>query len=481
MAARSLAQVYGTDDAVLAAQRARYEQARQQFVERFGPGPVTFFRTPGRINLIGEHTDYNGGFVLPVALDKDVLFAARLRDDATVRVGNVEAGFEPFSFVLSSDVPAAPQGDWSNYFRGAGQEISRKFADRASVKGMDVLVSATAPLGISRGSGLSSSTALTVSTALALVALNGIAVERASLAHLCSEAEWYVGTRGGMMDQFSVLLCQRDHALFLDCRPAPDGVYTYGHVPLPGSVQVVLLDSGVRHENAHGEFNQRVAECKIGVKLLQRDYQAVTQLRDVTLDTLELGEADFWAMIEDTLPVRASAAELVERGVEADWLEALIADHGLAPDVSFVVYQRCRHVIAENERVLAGVTALRAGQVETFGLLMDAAHASMSGDYGASCTEVDTLVSLTRQQPSVLGARITGAGWGGGVVALVRRDSDASWTERVRTAYRASTGLDCQILVCRPGIGAGQVTTNRHRQTQTLSPAAHTCACAQCR
>jgi galactokinase len=215
----------------------------------------------------------------------------------------------------------------------------------------------------------------------------------------------------------------------------------------------------VRHENAHGEFNQRVAECKIGVKLLQRTRCAaeIAQLRDVTLDALGLGETDFWELIEETLPVRASAAELVRRGVDADWLDALIADHRLAPDASFVVYQRCRHVIAENERVLAGVTALRAGQVETFGLLMDAAHASMSGDYGASCTEVDTLVSLTRQQPGVLGARITGAGWGGGVVALVRRDVDPSWAERVRAAYRASTGLDCQILICRPGTGAGKV------------------------
>jgi galactokinase len=114
-------------------------------------------------------------------------------------------------------------------------------------------------------------------------------------------------------------------------------------------------------------------------------------------------------------------------------------------------------VITENERVLAGITALRAGQVETFGLLMDAAHASMSGDYGASCAEVDALVALARGQPGVLGARITGAGWGGGVVALVRRDADPGWMARVRAAYRAETGIDCQVLACRPGVGAGQV------------------------
>jgi galactokinase len=118
---------------------------------------------------------------------------------------------------------------------------------------------------------------------------------------------------------------------------------------------------------------------------------------------------------------------------------------------------RCRHVITENERVLAGVTALRAGQIETFGLLMDAAHASMSGDYDASCLEVDTLVSLTRQEPAILGARITGAGWGGGVVALARRDAGTAWVERVRATYHSSTGRNTRILICRPGSGAGEV------------------------
>ena len=456
MSVHSLVDIYGEQASVLDAQQTRYEEARQQFVERYGPGPITFFRTPGRINLIGEHTDYNGGFVMPVALDRDVLFAVRLREDTTVCVANSEPGFQPLSFALSGEIAPGPRGDWRNYFQGAGQELCRRFGDR-EINGMDVLVSGAAPFGVPRGAGLSSSTALTVNAALALVVLNGIEIERSDLAHLCSEAEWYVGTRGGMMDQFSALLCRRDHALFLDCRPSPDGVYSLDHVPLPVSVQVVLLNSRVHHENARGAFNQRVAECKIGVNLLQHIFPRVVQLRDVTPDGLDLAGSDFWALIEETLPVEVSVSDLVARGIEMQWLDALIVDHGLASEPSFAVLQRCRHVITENERVLAGVTALRAGQVETFGLLMDAAHASMSGDYGASCTEVDTLVSLTRQQPGVLGARITGAGWGGGVVAMVRRDSDPSWTARVREAYRASTGLACQVLVCRPGSGAGVV------------------------
>lgn len=438
------------------AQFERYKNLQEAFVDRCGPGPARFFRTPGRINLIGEHTDYNGGFVMPVALDRDVLLCVRARDDTAVRVSNVEPAFVPFSFELSSDIPCGPQGDWGNYFQGAGQEICRRFGGRQAVKGMDVVVSGHGPFGIPRGAGLSSSTALTVSAALALVTLNEIDIDRADLAHLCSEAEWYVGTRGGVMDQFSTLLCRRDHALFLDCRPA-EGTYQFDHVPIPDSVQVVLLNSGVHHENARGAFNQRVAECKIGVQLLQRTYPNVEQLRDVTPSALSLSESDFWAMLQQELPTQADGDELVRRGIDGAWLQHLVADHRLEPGAPFSILPRCRHVIAENERVLAGVTALRAGQVETFGLLMDAAHTSMSGDYAASCHEVDTLVSIVRQQPGVLGARLTGAGWGGGVVALVQRTSGAQWAFSVQATYRASTGLDCTTLVCQPGSGASEV------------------------
>lgn len=304
---------------------------------------------------------------------------------------------------------------------------------------------------------MSSSTALTVTVALALVTLNEIDIDRPALAHLCSEAEWYVGTRGGMMDQFSALLGRRDHALFLDCRPSPEGVYALEHVPVPGDVQIVLLTSGVHHENVRGQFNQRVAECKIGVRLLQRTYPRITHLRDVTPDALRMSEPEFWAMLRETLPAKATAAELVRRGLDAHWLQELIADHHLEPGASFQVLPRCRHVITENGRVLAGIAALRAGQVEKFGALMDAAHASMSADYGASCPEVDTLVEVTRRLPGVLGARITGAGWGGSVVALVESGRGGAWIDAVRAAYGQATGLECDVFVCRPGDGAGQV------------------------
>jgi galactokinase len=413
-------------------------------------------RTPGRINLIGEHTDYNGGFVLPVALDRDVALAVHPREDTLVRAANVETEYAPFEFNLAHDVPSAPRGDWSNYFRGAAQEICRQYGSARDLRGLDVLVSAADPFGVPRGSGLSSSTALTVAVALALITRNGLEVDRAGLAHLCSEAEWYVGTRGGMMDQFAALLSRAGTCLFLDCRPKPDGTYGYWHVPIPGGTQVVLVTSGVHHENTRGEFNQRVAECKVGVRLLQAHYSCIQMLRDVTPEALGLSEAQFWPAIEDCLPERATAGELAGMGVDRAWLDELIADHNLGAGRDFCVLPRCRHVITENTRVLQGVAALKAGQVGRFGELMNAAHTSMSADYGASCPEVDRLAKWVRGQAGVHGARITGAGWGGGVVALARQGT-VRWTEAVQTAYRSDTGLECAVYVCRPGDGAGLV------------------------
>jgi galactokinase len=370
----------------------------------------------------------------------------------------VEAGFPPTSFALSSDILPAPRGDWSNYFQGAGQEICRQYGARLEVKGMDILISGALPFGVPRGAGLSSSTALTVAVALALVERNEIDVDRAALAHLCSEAEWYVGTRGGMMDQFSALLSRRDYALYLDCRPLPDGSYTYDHVPIPPGIQIVLLNSGVQHENVRGHFNQRVAECKVGVHLLQARFPSVAQLRDVTPQALDLSESAFWKTLEEMLPARAASSELVALGLDEDWLRALIVDHRLDAGAAFDVLPRCRHVIAENGRVVDGVAALRAGQVERFGALMNEAHTSMSVDYGASCPEVDALAERVRTQKGVLGARITGAGWGGGVVALVRHGLVETWINDVRASYQDATGLACTAYVCHPGDGAGRVS-----------------------
>nr|HID13614.1 hypothetical protein [Anaerolineae bacterium] len=220
----ALERIYGE---AAEAQQARYSAALTTFTRIYGPGPVHVFRAPGRVNLIGEHTDYNHGFVLPVALDRDVLLLARPRPDEVVRLHNVEPAFPPHTFTIGPTIPAASRGDWSNYIRGAAQMVARHAPPAppvyggASVRGMDALVAGAPPHGVPRGAGVSSSSALLVVAALALAHLNNWRPDPVSFARLCSEAEWYVGTRGGIMDQFIAMLARPGHALFLDCRPQP--------------------------------------------------------------------------------------------------------------------------------------------------------------------------------------------------------------------------------------------------------------------
>ncbi len=188
------------------AQQGRYTAALATFGRTYGPGPIHVFRAPGRVNLIGEHTDYNDGFVLPVALDRDVLLLARPRPDRRVHLHNAEPDFAPHPFTVGPVIPPAPRGDWSNYVRGAAQMVAQQVG--SPVRGMDALVVGAPPYGTPRGAGVSSSSALTVVAALTLAHLNGWHPDPVPFARMCSEAEWYVGTRGGIMDQFAALLAR---------------------------------------------------------------------------------------------------------------------------------------------------------------------------------------------------------------------------------------------------------------------------------
>ncbi len=436
---------YGDDPQVLREQSSRYRRGLEAFLARYGPGEVIVYRAPGRVNLIGEHTDYNHGYVLPVALDRDVLVYARPRSDQVVSLANTESQFGQRSFVIAADIPPQPVGDWANYAQGAAQFLEREWGP--GLRGFDALVDGSSPYGIPRGAGLSSSSALTVAMAVALIELNGIPLEKAALADACSRAEWYVGTRGGIMDQFISLLARRGHALFLDCRPAADGSgYAVKQVPIPPNYAVVVADSGVRHENTGPLFNRRVIEGRIGVRLLQRRYPGITHLRDV--DHLP------WDEIEPLLPEVIHNAELRQAGVEPETL----LDSGVGPQTdTFLVRKRCRHVISENNRVLRGVAALNSGDVTTFGRLMKEAHISARDDYEISTPEIETLVALANAAPGAVGARLTGAGWGGCIVSLVRQDCTDAFAETVRRGYRQRTGLEAQVFVCRSCAGAGQV------------------------
>jgi galactokinase len=305
--------------------------------------------------------------------------------------------------------------------------------------GFDGLVVSAAPFGVPRGAGLSSSSALTVVVAVALAHFNAI-TEPQVMARLCSEAEWYVGTRGGIMDQFIALLAQRDHALFLDCRPGADGRYRVESVVLPQGYHLLVVNSGVRHQNTAGGYNCRVAECRAGVALLRPRYGAMTHLRDV--------QDVPWAELEPQLPEETTIAALAARGITLSDIP------GLRPDTPLKVRARCRHVWTENRRVLAAVAAMRAGDVAILGRLLDEAHASARDDYEISCPELEVLVGAAREVEGVTGARLTGAGWGGCIVALVAADAVPTFQAHVAGRYRAKTGLTAAIFDCRAGPAA---------------------------
>jgi galactokinase len=449
----ALTATYG-DDA--GGQRPRYRAALAAFAAHYGPGPAVLFRAPGRVNLIGEHTDYHHGLVLPVSLSQDVLLLARPRADAALNLVNAEAAFPPRQFRVSPQIPPGPRGDWGNYARGAARELALRFGP--DLRGIDALVAAAPPWGVPRGAGLSSSSALTVAVAVALAHLNGLDVPAADMAALTGEAEWYVGTRGGVMDQFAALLGRRGCALFLDCRPQ-EGTYRTEHVPLPAGYVLLVAESGVRRRNIRSAFNLRVAEGKIGARLLQARHptRSITHLRDVSPAALGLSLTGALSLLAETLPERAGVTGLMALGLDASWLAELAADYRLPADAVYHLRARCRHVVTENERVLAAVAALRAGDAPEVGRLLNAAHASMRDDYAASCPQVDALVSAAQRAPGCTGARLTGAGWGGCAVALVEEEAIEAFRQAVTAGYRQAAGLATVPFVCRSGDGGGLV------------------------
>ena len=442
---KHLATVYGGDSPGLGEQVERYRRALQAFLALYGPGPVAVYRAPGRVNLIGEHTDYNHGYVLPVALDRDVLILVRPRSDAMVNLCNVEPGYVPQAFCLARDIAPRPVGDWANYVQGSAQLLEREWGP--GLVGCDALVDGAPPYGVPRGAGLSSSSALTVAAAVALAGINRIVLQGPALADACSRAEWYVGTRGGIMDHFCSVLAMRDRALFLDCRPQGDGPsYYYEHVPLPTGYAIIVVDSGVRHRNTGPDFNRRVLEGRIGVQLLKRYYPHITHLRDVNHLP--------WRDLEPLLPEVIHADELRGMGIDPDTL----LDRGVSAETdTFFVRKRCRHVITENNRVLCSMAALRAGDTAAFGALMNQAHASARDDYEISTPEIETLVDIARGSPGTVGARLTGAGWGGCIVALVEHGGAEALTARISKDYLEKTGRQAQVFVCRSSRGAGRI------------------------
>jgi galactokinase len=382
-------------------------QLLEDFRARFG-SLATVYRAPGRVNLIGEHTDYNDGFVLPAAIEFYCWVAAAARSDRNLVIHSQNFNETVEANLDSISVPAKKH--WANYplgvvwaLQGAGKRLH----------GANILVSGDIPLG----AGLSSSAAIEVAVGFALLHQGGRPIDLIELAKLCQKAEnEFVGARVGIMDQFISCHGRASHALLVDCRSLE-----FTLVKLPPGIQLVICNTMVKHEIASGEYNRRRAQCEEGVRKLRTALPEICALRDVTLTQLE--------QHRDILDPR--------------------------------VYARCRHVITENARVKNTVQAFETGDMRalgpTLGQLMRDSHRSLRDDYEVSCSELDLMTEIAVVQRGVIGARMTGGGFGGCTVNLVESDAVDAFKKNVAAEYFSKTGHNPEIFVSSASDGAEQV------------------------
>jgi galactokinase len=373
------------------------------FATQFGRTP-TLYRAPGRVNLIGEHTDYNDGFVLPAALELSTWVAIAPREDRTLTLYSALMD-ETRAFDLDVTEPQ-PCKDWTDYVRGVAWVLQ---AQGHPVPGADLAIASDVPLG----AGLSSSAALEVAVGYALLAVAGVEIDLTKLALACQRAEnEFVGMRCGIMDQFIACHGAAGHALLIDCRSLERRL-----VQIDPTARLMICNTMVHHAHAAGEYNDRRRDCEEGVARLSKALPRIKALRDVTLDDLQ-AHADL-----------------------------------LTP----VVYRRCRHVVTENDRTVRAADALDAGDLALAGHLMNESHVSMRDDFEISCPEVDRMVELNQAVGGVYGARMTGGGFGGCTISLVEAEATETFRDQVTEGYRAATGLEAQIFTCSPGAGVAAV------------------------
>ncbi len=366
----------------------------QEFERRFGSPPHAVVRAPGRVNLIGEHTDYNDGFVLPLAIDRAIWIALRPRDDGRVRVHSLDFD-QTIEFALD-DLHAG--SGWAEYLKGVAWALQQ--TDRP-VRAFEGVVAGDVPIG----AGLSSSAAWELAAARAFSVVSGFAWEAAQMALLGQRAEnQWVGVNCGIMDQMISAAGKADHALLIDCRSLETQA-----VPLPPNTVVVVLDTATRRGLVDSAYNERRSQCEAAARFF-----GVKALRDVSLDQFE---------------------------ARADQLEA-------------VTRRRARHVITENARTLQAAEMMRRGDPIGLGRLMNASHLSLRDDFEVSSHELNVMVDCANRQAGCYGARMTGAGFGGCAVALVRADAAEDFGRSVITEYQTLTGRAPNVYVCRATNGA---------------------------
>jgi galactokinase len=376
------------------AERTNLQNSFQQI---FGPHADSprVFRAPGRTNLIGEHTDYNDGFVLPAAIDRATWVAITPRDDGIVRIHSDHFG-ETVEFDARESSPQ-PRRHWSDYIRGVELMLQRA---GVRVSGADMLIRGDLPLG----GGVSSSASLEVASAMAFTAIASAEIPLIDLAKICQRAEnEFVGARCGIMDQFAACFARAGHAVFLDCR-----TLQHAAVPLPANVSLVLCNTMVKHENAAGEYNARRRECEEAVARLAAAIPGVCALRDIGPSQLE----QYRALLPGKL------------------------------------FQRAMHVASEDQRVLDARVALENGDLQRLGALMAASHASLRDDYEVSCAELDLMVRFANEFDGRFGARMTGGGFGGCTISIVESARAADFSSYIGTRYQRETGIAPEIYVC---------------------------------
>jgi N-acetylgalactosamine kinase len=418
-------------------------------------------RAPGRVNLIGEHTDYSGLPVLPVAIDLATIVVAAADTSGELSVRNVDMAWPARTFRIARQIPPFATGDWANYVKAAVQGVIDHFATRgASVcefRGGAMIVDGRVPVA----AGLSSSAALTVSSALAFLAVNGRELPPLEAAEMARQSEWYVGTRAGGMDQAASLLGRRDHALYIEFDPL-----RARQVKMPRDAAIVVADSlqvADKSGRVRGEYNRRVVECSLAARILGRalGFDDARILGDIVkragrFDTEQLigtlaekSPAELATDLNDAARLLDLNRDALARDLLGEGPRRIVLDAR-----PLRILARARHVLGETARVMRAVDALEAGRLDKMGAFMNASHESLAADFECSTARLNALVEAARRG-GALGARLTGAGFGGSIVALCRPDDAARVIERIDRDFYAKLGEPAEharaVLHAGPG------------------------------
>ena len=377
---------------------------KDKYSQFFGDGQPRFFSAPGRINIIGEHTDYNGGFVLPGAVDKAISMAIRPNDSKKVNLVSLDINGDNCSFEIGA---GQPKEQWASYFYGVIEEMRER---GAQVGGFNAVFGGDVPLG----AGMSSSAALESCIGTALNTLFNLGFAKEDLAKIGQMTEHhYIGVRCGIMDQFASIFGQKGKVVRLDCRSLE-----YQLVPFnPKGIEIVLIDTMVKHTLASSEYNVRRAQCEEGVAVIKKYRPEVELLRDITIEELEAHRAE----------------------------------------IDPVSFRRCAFVINENKRLMAACAAMEKDDFEEVGRQVYAAHEGLSQEYGVSCEELDFIVGIAKEHKAVLGARMMGGGFGGCVIALVRKEGVAAYIEDVKKRYMVKFDKDPRVIEVEISDGAREI------------------------